>query len=161
MRHHGQTGAGSARIPVPGVLLAVFLLMAGLAGCTPTYTFHGYTPEETELEQLRVGRSGREDVLRLVGQPSSTGVVGEDTWYYVSSQVRHLTYNAPEVVDRQVVAISFNRAGRISNIERFTLEDGQVVALSRRVTETSIRGVSFIGQLLRGIGRVRAEDILN
>jgi len=41
----------------------------------------------------------------------------------------------------------------VSNVELFTLEDGQVVVLSRRVTGTSIQNVSFIRQLLGNVGR--------
>jgi hypothetical protein len=64
------------------------------------------------------------------------------------------------VIDRQLVAITFNTRGTVTNIERFTLQDGQVVALTRRVTDSGIRKVSFIGQLLNNIGRVNLGDDL-
>ena len=35
--------------------------------------------------------------------------------------------------ERQVVAISFNESGTVTNVERFGLERGQIVVLSRRV----------------------------
>lgn len=141
------------------VPLALAALLA-LAGCAATYRHHGYVPTDEVLSAIVPGRTTRAEVEELVGAPSAAGVRRDDAWYYVASTVRHFTYNAPEVVDRQVVAISFAPSGRVSNVERFTLQDGEVVALSRRVTETSVRGVSFIGQLLRGIGRVRAEDLV-
>ncbi|MCC6008778.1 MAG: outer membrane protein assembly factor BamE [Rhodobacteraceae bacterium] len=131
-----------------------------LSGCAATYRFHGYVPSDEALAAITPGRTTRAQVEEAVGRPSAAGVLREDAWYYVASTVRHFTYNAPEVVDRQVVAISFASSGRVSNVERFTLQDGEVVALSRRVTDTSVRGVSFIGQLLRGIGRIRAEDLV-
>ena len=36
-----------------------------------------------------------------------------------------------------------------------------VVALSRRVTDSNVRGVSFLRQLLGNLGRFRAEDLLD
>ena len=64
-------------------------------------------------------------------------------------------------IDRQLLAISFNPQGNVSNVERFTLEDGRVVVLSRRVTETSVQGVGFIRQLLGNVGRLRADQFLD
>jgi hypothetical protein len=49
----------------------------------------------------------------------------------------------------------------VSNVERFGLEDGQVVALSRRVTETNIKGVSFIRQLMGNFGRLTTDQLVN
>jgi hypothetical protein len=52
------------------------------------------------------------------------------------------------------VSITFTEAGRVQNIERFGLERGKVVPLSRRVTETSVKGLSVIQQLLGSFGRI-------
>ena len=67
----------------------------------------------------------------------------------------------PEIVDRQVVAIRFDAGGRVSNIERFTLEDGRVVALSRRVTNSNVEGVGFLQQLMGSLGNIDAGQFLD
>lgn len=131
-----------------------------LAGCAATFTNHGYTPTEAELESIIVGVDNRDSVEETVGRPSSTGVLQEGGWFYISSKVRYYTYNEPEVIDRQLVAISFNSRGTVTNIERFTLADGQVITLSRRVTKTGIKGVGFIQQMLRNLGNFNLEDSL-
>jgi hypothetical protein len=48
----------------------------------------------------------------------------------------------------------------VENIARFGLEDGKVVEISRRVTETNIKGIGLIRQLLGNIGQIRASDVL-
>ncbi|MEY4872157.1 MAG: hypothetical protein RLZZ563_1487, partial [Pseudomonadota bacterium] len=60
----------------------------------------------------------------------------------------------PREIDRQVVSISFDEGGTVANVERFGLERGKVVPLSRRVTESSVRGLSLIQQLLGSFGRI-------
>ena len=64
-------------------------------------------------------------------------------------------------VDRTVVAISFDSDGVVENIERFGLEDGRVIAISRRVTDSNIKGVSFLRQLFGNIGNFAAEQFVN
>ncbi len=125
-----------------------------LAACAAQYTRHGFVPSEDELKQIEVGVDTRASVEEKIGRPTSTGVLKDGAWYYIAYTIRTYAYRKPEVSDRLLVAISFDRNGRVSNIERFTLADGRAVVLSRRVTDTGIKGVSLITQLLRNVGRV-------
>jgi len=131
------------------------------AACAPVYRNHGYIPTDEDLAQVRVGNSTREDVAASIGRPSSAGVLEGSGWYYVGSRWKHLGARAPEEIDRQVVAISFDGKGVVRNVERFGLEQGRVVTLSRRVTETNIRGIGLVRQLLGSIGRVSADQLLD
>lgn len=140
---------------------AVVLLVALLAACTALYQNHGYVPSDADLERVVVGESTREDVAKAVGRPSSTGLLTGGAWYYVGSRFRHYGPREPQEVDRQVVAISFDEGGTVENVERFGLERGQVVVLSRRVTDSNIKGLSFLQQLLGNIGNISAGELLN
>ena len=146
--------ARSASLAVIGLLAVV------VAACQPLYRDHGYAPTDAELAVIVVGKDTRETVTTAVGRPSASGVLNDGEWYYVQSRYRQRGVRAPQEVERQVVVISFSEGGTVSNIERFGLEDGQVVALSRRVTETNIKGVSFIGQLLGNFGRLTADQLI-
>ncbi len=134
-------------------------LFAVLAACSASFTNHGYVPSEDDLSVLKVGRSDREAVAEAVGQPLSVGVLKDSDWYYISSRVKHYTYNADEVISREMVAISFDKRGLVSNIERYSLADGRVVALNRRVTTTGIKDMTFFRQLLSNIGRFDASTL--
>lgn len=125
----------------------------GLAGCTAQYSNHGYIPPQEELDQIEVGADTRESVAEKVGVPASSGVLNDSGYYYVRMRTRSVGPIPPKEIDRQVVAISFSESGVVQNVERFGLERGQVVPLSRRVTESSVRDNSFLRQLLGNIGR--------
>ncbi|SDJ22765.1 outer membrane protein assembly factor BamE [Lutimaribacter saemankumensis] len=131
-----------------------------VAGCTSVYRNHGYVPKDEELSEIVVGVDTRDTVAETVGSPSAGGVLDSSGYYYVQSRVRHFAYRRPEVVSREVLAITFDNAGVVRNIERFGLEDGQVVPLTRRVTETAASDNGFLRQLLRNLGNFAAGDIL-
>ncbi len=139
----------------------VGLSLLAMAGCTASYRNHGYAPNEDELAELVVGVDTRDTVEEVVGTPTTAGVLSDRAYYYVQSRVRHFAYQRPKVIERQVLAISFDDASVISNIERFTLEDGQVVPLSRRVTSSGITDKSFLRQLMGNLGQFSAGDFLN
>ena len=138
---------------------AVALLIALLAACTALYQNHGYVPRDDELAKVVVGTSTRDDVAKAVGRPSSTGLLTGGAWYYVGSRFRYYGPREPEEIYRQVVAISFDEGGTVENVERFGREKGQVVVLSRRVTDSNIKGLGFLRQLLGNIGNVSAGQL--
>jgi outer membrane protein assembly factor BamE (lipoprotein component of BamABCDE complex) len=137
--------------------LAVLML---LAACSPVYRNHGYAPSDDELALLKVGVDTRETVAEAVGRPSAQGLLNDEAWYFVQSRWRQAGLRPAEELERQVVAISFDASGRVANIERFDLTDGQVVALSRRVTETNVKGRSALAQITGNIGRLNADQIV-
>ena len=131
----------------------VGLALFSVAACSPSFRNHGYIPPEEELEMIEVGSDTRETVASKVGVPASSGVLTDGGYYYVRMRTRTMGPFAPQEIDRQVVAISFADTGVVQNVERFGLERGQVVPLSRRVTDSAVTDNTFLRQLLGNIGR--------
>ena len=148
-----RTGSRVRRVALP-------LVLALAVACSPIYRIHGYVPADEELASLSVGEDTRDSVEVAVGRPSAAGLLNDKGWYYVQSRYRQVGPRAAQEIDRQLVAISFDEGGTVTNIERFGLEDGRVITLSRRVTETNIKGASLIRQILSNFGRFRAGDFL-
>lgn len=140
-------------------VLAVLALSLVLSACSPIMRFHGYAPSDEELAQIQVGRDTRATVTEKIGQPSMGGVMEGSGWYYVQSDWRQMGPRAPVEVDRQVVAITFNERDVVTNVERFGLADGQIVALSRRVTDTGPRGMSVLQSIFRVVGQFTPQMI--
>jgi outer membrane protein assembly factor BamE (lipoprotein component of BamABCDE complex) len=140
--------------------LAVLSLI-WLTACTTLSRNHGYVPTDVDLAALKVGTDTRESVAEAVGAPGTSGLLADSGWYYVQSRWETYAYREPIEVDRQVVAISFTEGGVVSNIERFGLENGRVIALSRRVTESNAQGVSFLRQLFGNLGRIDPASVFS
>ena len=137
------------------------LALFAVTGCTAQYRTHGYVPNEDELQQIVPGVDTRGTVEDLVGVPSTYGTLNESGFYYVESEVRHFAWRRPEVVDREVLAITFDPAGVVENIERYGLQDGQVVPLARRITRSGDGDINFIRKLFGNIGGFNAADFFN
>lgn len=137
------------------------LLLGMTAACTPIYQRNGYVPETADLDRIEVGKDTRETVAAIVGRPSTAGLLNDVGWFYVQSKWRTIGPLAPVEMDRQVVAITFDKSGKVENVERFGLEKGQVVALSRRITQPNVRSAGFLRQLFGNIGRVSTDQLLS
>lgn len=131
------------------------------AACATVVRNHGYVPDETELAQVEIGVDTRESVAEKIGRPSAQGLLNDIGWFYVQSRFEHVGPREPKEVDRQVVAITFTEAGVVDNVGRYGLEDGRVIDISRRVTETNVKGIGFIRQLLANFGRIQTTDLFS
>lgn len=139
---------------------AVALLAMALVACSPIYRNHGYVPSEEDLATLEVGKDTLETAAPKVGRPSASGLLNDNGWYYVQSRWEQKGAFPPVEIDRQVVALSFSDAGLLENVERFGMERGQIVPLSRRVTETNVRSLGVLQQLFANFGRIGAAQVL-
>lgn len=140
------------------VLVAAICLI-GVSACAAVYRNHGYVPSDSDLAEITIGVDTRATVEELIGAASAGGILEGGDMYYVRSRVRHFGMQRPEVVERQVVAVSFTEAGTVQNIERFGLEHGKVVPLSRRVTSSSVEDKGFLRQLLGNLGNFTAGQL--
>ncbi|SFS57062.1 Beta-barrel assembly machine subunit BamE [Sulfitobacter marinus] len=136
-------------------LMSAALISAGLmlGACAPQYKNHGYVPLQEDLDQLTIGQDTRDTVTAMAGAPAASGLLDSSSFYYVRSRRRALGFLAPKEIEREVVAIRFSDNGVVENVERFGLERGNVIALDRRVTSSSVKDKAFIRQLLGNIGR--------
>lgn len=160
MGFQGKAGTSGHRMALAGRAAVIGLLLFLVAACAPVYRNHGYAPSEDELSLIEVGRDTRETVADTIGRPSAAGLLNDLGWFYVQSRWKHAGVRAPKEIERQVVAITFTEAGVVENVARYGLEDGRVVPLSRRVTETNIKNSGFIRQLLGNLGNYTADRFL-
>lgn len=140
--------------------LCVFVLGA-VPACNPIVDSHGYTPADDQLAQIAVGKDTRDTVAEKIGQPFNIGVGPARAWYYISSTDETFGLRKPKTVRRDIVAIRFDDADAVENIERFDVKDGEVVRLTARVTDSAVSELGILRQIFGNIGTPTAEDVIN
>ncbi|HMQ41457.1 MAG TPA: outer membrane protein assembly factor BamE [Paracoccus sp. (in: a-proteobacteria)] len=136
-------------LPIRGLVIALTLFVTG---CAPIYRNHGYIPPEEDLALIQIGQTSQFELESMIGRPGSQGLLEGSGWFYVGSRWRHYGAMPPREIEREVVAIHFAPDGTVSNVERFGFEQGRIVVLSRRVTQTNVTSTSAIRQVLGNIG---------
>lgn len=133
-----------------------FLIMGtvavSLTACTPRYRNHGYVPSAEDLAAVTIGVDTRETVTETLGAPSASSVLDGQGYLYVRSRIAHVGPREPQVVERQVVVIGFDANGIARNVEQYSLADGKVVPLTRRITDNGIESGGLLRQLVGNIG---------
>jgi outer membrane protein assembly factor BamE (lipoprotein component of BamABCDE complex) len=111
----------------------------------------GYVMDDRLLNQVRVGSSA-EQVLVVMGTPSTTSTVGGSAWYYVSTKTTQaLAFQKPSVADRRVFAVYFDPKKKVDRVANYGLEDGKVIDFNTRTTPTAGGESSFVQNMLQGL----------
>lgn len=127
------------------------LALAGaiaLGGCGFSETFQrGYVLQPGALEQVPIGAS-QEQVLLVLGTPSTVATVNGEVFYYISQQTqRGAAFMKQKVIDQRVIAVYFDKDRKVRRLANYGLKDGKVFDFVSNTTATGGQDVSY----LRGV----------
>ncbi len=142
---------------------AVLAALAGsaLGACAPTVQIHGYVPPAEDVAQITPGVDTTATVEETLGLPTSTGLLRDTAWYYVQSTFESYTYNPPRVIDRTILVVSFNPEGVVTGVGRYGIEDGRIINLTSRTTDTGGRQLGVLEQLFGNLLNLDAEQFID
>ena len=152
MRKSSASIAGMSGSLVAKLAFAAALSLS-LAGCIgyDGDLQHGYVADDRLLEQVKVGSSA-EQVLVVLGTPSTTSTVGGSAWYYISQKTTQtLAFQQPNIVDRRIFAVYFDKKNKVDRIANYGLQDGQVFDFLSRTTPTAGAESSFIAGAMKNL----------
>ncbi len=124
-----------------------------LAGCAAKVSNHGVVPDPDALAAVSPGQSDKVDVESKLGTPSTIGTFNDDVWYYMSERREQKAFFDPKIVERKIIAVTFDREDRVEDIYTYTEEDGRKIELVSRVTPTAGNELTILQQLFGNLGR--------
>jgi outer membrane protein assembly factor BamE (lipoprotein component of BamABCDE complex) len=131
--------------------MAALALGVLLTGCfTETFT-RGYVLQEGALEQIPLG-STQEQVLIILGTPSTIATVSGEVFYYISQKTERTAFMPQKEVDRRVVAVYFDQNRRVERLANYGLRDGKLFDFVSRTTPTSGEELNYLTYVFKIIG---------
>lgn len=140
-------------ISKPSKLLFALSVSALLSGCTPKIDVRGNLPDPERLAEITPGEFSAQEIREILGTPSSIAVFDQETWFYVSERTETLAFFEPEVKERKVIMLKFDKQGTVTRIDILTAENGKKIQPVDRTTPTAGNEFSLIDQLFGNLGR--------
>jgi outer membrane protein assembly factor BamE (lipoprotein component of BamABCDE complex) len=136
---------------------AAFIMAVGLASlvsaCQPEIDHRGYIPKPGVFSSLHQGMS-KPEVESLLGSPSTTASINfqGDSYYYISSTTQGRAILKPVEIDRQIIAVRFDKQDRVSGVAQYGLEDGHIIDINTRKSPVVGSEFSLLAELFKGAG---------
>ena len=128
---------------------AVAVIAVLLGGCFSETYQRGYIVPEGALEQIPIG-STQEQVLIVLGTPSTVATVSGEAFYYISQRAeRPIGFMPQKVVDQRVIAVYFDKNRRVARLANYGLKEGKVFDFVSRATPTGGKDVAYLNALFK------------
>jgi outer membrane protein assembly factor BamE (lipoprotein component of BamABCDE complex) len=138
---------------------AAFAIALSLSACAADITKHGHVFMDEDLAQVKQGMS-RDQVVLALGTPDTKSTVDQNAFYYISTTTkRSAAFMNPEIVDRRVVAIYFDKKDNVTRVANYGLQDGAVFDFVTRTTPSRGSEDGLLKELFRNIGRPGAGAV--
>ena len=128
---------------------AVVALGLLLGGCFSETYQRGYIVPDGALEQIPIG-STQEQVLIVMGTPSTVATVSGEAFYYISQRSeRSIGFMPQRVVDQRVVAVYFDKNRRVERLANYGMKDGRVFDFVTRTTPTGGKDFAYLNAMFK------------
>jgi outer membrane protein assembly factor BamE (lipoprotein component of BamABCDE complex) len=146
----GRPGLLAVRKVAPKAMAAAALALGLLLGGCFSETYQkGYIVPDGALEQIPVG-SSQEQVLIVLGTPSTVATVSGEAFYYISQRSERLVGFMPQkVTDQRVIAVYFDRNRRVERLANYGMKDGKVFDFVSRTTPTGGKDVAYLNAIFK------------
>src|SRR5205814_3795896 len=124
--------------------LATIAALGVLLGACFSETYQrGYIVPEGALEQIPIG-STQEQVLIVLGTPSTVATVSGEAFYYISQRGEQTAFFPQKMVDQRVVAVYFDKGRRVERLADYGIKDGKIFDFVSRTTPTAGQELSYL-----------------
>jgi outer membrane protein assembly factor BamE (lipoprotein component of BamABCDE complex) len=129
---------------------AIFLgATALMVACAPVVSTRGYISDPALESSIRQGADTKSTIQERLGYASTTATFGGDNvWYYISYTEKQIAFFNPTVLNRKILAVSFDPEGKVNGTRRYGLENGRLIAFEQRQTPARGREYTFLQSIL-------------
>ena len=138
------------------ILLILILTIFLSLGCQRQEVIktHGISYLENREKLVTINKSNKNDVIQLLGNPSTTGMLDNDTWIYIErtkTRGKLLKLGKNYLKKNNVLVLEFDKYGMLANKEFYDKDHMKKVKFAKVITENDLKKENFVYSFLSSI----------
>ena len=135
-------------------LLSIILFL--ITGCQQNEVIntHGIAYLENREKLITVKKSNKNDIIAIMGQPSTKGMVNDNLWIYIErtrTRGKLLKLGRNYLKKNNVLVLEFDKYGILKKKEFHNIDDMKEITFAKNITENEIRKENFIYSFLSSV----------
>jgi len=145
-------------------LFIFFIISLFISACTlkRVQNHHGVRFLDKKQEKLSVNRSNKNDILKLLGNPSTKSTFDNDLWIYIERKVDNSSltkFGSERIIVNNVLLLEINNMGLLQKKELLDLTNMYELKFTEQNTEDQYKKNSFVYDFLSSM-RQKINDPL-
>ena len=129
--------------------LYIFFLFLILSNCSlnPVVKHHGVPSLEKKQVNLIINKSNKNDITKILGNPSTTSKFDNDVWIYIErkqTQSKLSNFGQMKIFKNDVLVLEIDNYGILKKKDFYNLNDMKKIKISKNSTESGITKNSFV-----------------
>ena len=146
-------------------ILYIILVSFIVSNCSfkPVVKHHGVPFLEKKQSQLVVNKSNKNDIKKILGNPSTTSKFDNDLWIYIErkqTQSKLMNLGKMKIFKNNVLVLEIDNYGILKKKDFYNKDDMKNLKIVKATTETGFQRNSFIYKFMSSM-RQKINDPLN
>jgi len=130
-------------------IYCILIIFFFIPNCTlnKTITTHGVKSLDLKSIKLSINSSNQNDIIKLLGQPSTKSNFDENLWIYIeksSGSTKLMGFGKKELLTNNVLILEINNKGMLKNKILFNKNNMTDLSFVKETTEMTLTQRSFI-----------------
>ena len=145
-------------------LFIFFIISLFVSACTlkKVERHHGVHFLDKKHEKLTVNKSNKNDILELLGSPSTKSTFDNDLWIYIERKTDNssiVRFGSEKILVNNVLLLEINNMGLLESKEFLDLTNMQDLKFAEQITENQYKKNTFVYDFLSSM-RQKINDPL-
>ena len=146
-------------------LFIIFIISLFISACTlkRVENHHGVHFLDKKQEKLKINQSNKNDILKLLGSPSTKSTFDNDLWIYIERKTDNSSltkFGSERITVNNVLLLEFNSMGLLTKKEFLNQKNMKDLKFSEKTTATQRKKNTFLYDFLSTL-RQKVNDPLN
>ena len=137
-------------------LFILFIISLFISACTlkKVQKHHGVHFLDKKQEKLKVNRSNKNDIIKLLGSPSTKSTFDNDLWIYIERKTDNsslIKFGNEKIIVNNVLLLEINSMGLLEKKEFLDLKNMQDLKFSELTTNNQYKKNTFLYDFLSSL----------
>ena len=122
------------------IYLFFVILIATSCSVKPVDNYHGVAFLEKKQKELLINKSNKNDIIKILGAPSTESILEDDLWIYIEnrkSKSTLLKLGKEIVLKNNVLVLEIDKRGILKNKKFYNIDDQNKIDFSNDQTKMS------------------------
>ena len=130
-------------------ILYIILISLIVSSCSikPVVKHHGVPSLEKKQNYLNVNESNKNDIINILGNPSTKSKFNNDLWIYIErkqTQSRLKNLGKMKIIENNILVLEINSYGLLKKKQFYNKDDMHKITIAKSTTSNEFKKNSFV-----------------
>ena len=125
---------------------------------------HGFISLQAKYEKIKINKTNKNDIVKIIGPPSSISNFDENKWFYIQTRKENQSLfklGIKKIQKNDVLVVSFSNKGILNDKKILNLNDMNNIKYVKNITEKEFKQNNTVYKILSSLREKANSSVRN